>query len=132
MTSKARSRAIPALPNLPSSKSLPIRVTPCGTRRGGENFGNGLLGSGAQSLRASDTSTNPARKVSEGWPVKFVMVSISSRSEGTKSKSTWEKTRDISSATFRRKRSTCTRSTAERNRDCRKMLGQASGVCTLS
>ena len=40
--------------------------------------------SGAQSLRASDTSTNPARSVSEGCPVKLVMVSISSRKRGHK------------------------------------------------
>jgi len=32
-------------------------VTPWGTRRGGENFGSGRLGSGAQSVRASATST---------------------------------------------------------------------------
>ena len=31
-----------------------MSVTPCGTRRGGENFGSGCVGSGAQSLRASD------------------------------------------------------------------------------
>ncbi len=85
-------------------------------------------GSGAQSLRAVDTSTKPARNVSEGCPVKLVMVSISSRSEGTRSKSTLEKTRAISMATLRRKRSVCTKSTAERNRDWRKMLGQASGT----
>ena len=30
-----------------------MSVTPCGTRRGGENFGSGFAGSGAQSLRAS-------------------------------------------------------------------------------
>jgi hypothetical protein len=46
-------------------------VTPCGTRRGVENFGSGFAGSGAQSLRASPTLTNPARSVSDGWPVKF-------------------------------------------------------------
>ena len=43
---------------------------------------------GAQSLRASPTITNPARSVSEGWPVKFVIVSISSRKLGTSSTST--------------------------------------------
>ena len=51
---------------MPSSKSLAISVTPCGTRRGGENFGSGCAGSGAQSLRASETSTKPARSVSDG------------------------------------------------------------------
>ena len=50
--------------------------------------GSGWFGSGAQSLRASDTSTKPARSVSDGCPVKLVMVSISSRSEGTSSRST--------------------------------------------
>ncbi len=40
-TAKARSSAIPARPSVPSSKSRPIKVMPCGTRRGGENFGNG-------------------------------------------------------------------------------------------
>ena len=38
---------------MPSSNKRPISVTPCGTRRGGENFGSGCAGSGAQSLRAS-------------------------------------------------------------------------------
>ena len=50
-----------------------MRVTPWGTRRGGLNFGRGLLGSGAQSLRASETSTKPVRRVSEGCPVLLVM-----------------------------------------------------------
>jgi hypothetical protein len=50
-----------------------MKVTLCGTRRGGENPGSGCAGSGAQSLRASETSTKPARKVSYGWPVKLVM-----------------------------------------------------------
>ena len=107
-------------------------MTPCGTRRGGENLGSGFVGSGAQSLRASETSTNPARRVSDGCPVKLVMVSISSRSDGTSSRSTCENTRAISFATLRRKRSACTKSTAERKRDWRKVLGQASGTCTLS
>ena len=48
-------------------------MTPCGTRRGGENFGNGCAGSGAQSLRASATCTKPARSVSDGWPVKLAI-----------------------------------------------------------
>src|ERR1039457_6853844 len=104
-TPKFRSSASPAHPSVPSSNSRPISVTPCGTRRGGENFGSGALGSGAQSLRASGTSTKPARNVSEGCPVKLVMVSISSRSEGTSNRSTWEKTRAISTATLRRNRS---------------------------
>src|SRR5437762_8421546 len=132
MTLKLRSRASPARPSVPSSKNRPMRVTPWGTRRGGENLGSGLLGSGAQSLRASDTSTKPARSVSEGCPVKLVMVSISSRSDGTSSRSTWEKTRAISLATLRRNRSDWTKSTADRNRDWRKRFGQASGTCTLS
>ena len=64
---------------VPSSNNRPISVTPCGTRLGGENFGSGLLGSGAQSVRASPTSMNPALIVSDGCPVKFVIVNISSR-----------------------------------------------------
>ena len=84
-TPKARSSASPARATVPSSNSRPSSVTPCGTRRGGENFGSGCAGSGAQSLRASETSTKPARKVSDGCPVKFEMVSISSRSDGTSS-----------------------------------------------
>src|SRR5258706_15705822 len=76
------SSAIPARAIVPSSNKRPIRVTPCGTRRGGENFGSGLAGSGAQSLRASATCTVPVRSVSEGWPVLFEIVSISSRSDG--------------------------------------------------
>ena len=40
--------------------------------------------------------------------------------------------RAISIATLRRKRSACTKSTAERKRDWRKMLGHASGTCILS
>ena len=62
---------MPTRPIVPSSNSRPMSVTPCGTRRGGENFGSGFAGSGAQSLRASDTSTKPARNVSDGWPVKL-------------------------------------------------------------
>jgi hypothetical protein len=50
-----------------------MKVTLCGTRRGGENPGSGCAGSGGQSLRASETSTKPAREVSDGWPVKLVM-----------------------------------------------------------
>src|SRR5579863_2808654 len=69
---------------------------------------------------------------SAGCPVKFVMVSISSRTEGTRSRSTWEKRRAISSATFRRSRSAWTKSTAERNCAWRKIFGQASGTCALS
>jgi hypothetical protein len=109
-----------------------MSVTPCGTRRGGENLGKGWAGSGAQSLRASATSTKPARNVSDGCPVKFVIVSISSRSEGTSSRSTYEKIRAISCATLRRSRSACTKSTADRNRAWRKRFGQASGTCALS
>src|SRR5689334_15427512 len=59
---------MPARTIVPSSNKRPMSVTPCGTRRGGENFGKGCCGSGAQSLRASDTSTKPAGKVSDGWP----------------------------------------------------------------
>ena len=36
---------------VPSSNNRPSNVTPCGTRRGVENFGKGFFGSGAQSLR---------------------------------------------------------------------------------
>jgi hypothetical protein len=51
-----------------------MRVMPWGTRRGGENFAGGLAGSGAQSLRASETSMKPcaqgergmARRVGDG------------------------------------------------------------------
>src|SRR5438445_755937 len=131
-TPKARSRARLARQRVPSSKRRPSRVTPWGTRRGGENFGNGFCGSGAQSERASETSTKPARSVSEGWPVLLLMVSISSRSEGTSSRSTSEKMRAISWQTLRRKRSVWTKSTAERKRAWRKRLGQESCVCILS
>src|SRR4051812_44756623 len=75
VTAKSLSSATPTRPTKPSSKRRPRSVMPCGTRRGGSNFGRGFAGSGAQSLRASETSTNPARSVSDGWPVKFVMVS---------------------------------------------------------
>src|SRR6185503_20749324 len=101
-------------------------------RRGGENFGKGCCGSGAQSLRASDTSTKPAGKVSDGWPVKLVMTSISSRKEGTSSKSTYENRRAISWATLWRKRSACTKSTADKKRAWRRTFGHASGTCILS
>jgi len=95
-TLKILSSANPTLASLPSSNSCPISVTPCGTRRGGENFGKGCCGSGAQSLRASDTSTKPARKVNDGCPVELVMTSISSRNDGTSNRSTSEKMRAIS------------------------------------
>ena len=61
-----RSSASPARAIVPSSNNRPMSVTPCGTRRGGENLGNGCAGSGAQSLRASDTWTKPVRSVSDG------------------------------------------------------------------
>ena len=83
----ARAR-VPTCPTSPSSNNRPRIVMPCGTRRGGLNFGSGCAGSGAQSLRASETFTNPARSVSDGCPVKFVIVSCSSRSDGTISTST--------------------------------------------
>lgn len=105
ITPNVRSSARPARPIVPSSNSLPISVTPCGTLLGGENFGSGAFGSGAQSLRASETSTKPARSVSDGCPVELVIVRISSRSEGTSNRSTWEKMRAISTATLRRSRS---------------------------
>src|SRR5262249_42128865 len=109
-----------------------MSVTPCGTRRGGLNFGRGFLGSGAQSLRASETSTKPARKVSEGCPVKFVMVSISSRKDGTRSRSPSEKKRAHSFPAFRRQRYVCTKQTAERKRDWRKRCGHASGAWSFN
>jgi hypothetical protein len=43
-----------------------------------------------------------------------------------------EKMRAISCATLRRRRSACTKSTAERKRAWRKRLGQASGTCAFS
>src|SRR5260370_41899631 len=94
-TAKARSRAMPTRPRVPSSKRRPIKVMPWGTRRGGENLGRGFFGSGAQSERASETWTKPARKVSEGWPVWLLMVRISSRSDGTSRRSTSENMRAI-------------------------------------
>ncbi len=80
---RARSKAIPIRPSVPSSKSFPIKVTPCGTRRGAENFGKGLADQ-AQSLRASETCTKPARSVKDGCPVKFPIVRASSRRDGTR------------------------------------------------
>jgi serine/threonine-protein kinase len=65
-TAIPRSSARPARASVPSSNRRPMSVTPCGTRRGGENVGSGLFGSGAQSLRASAICTNPARSVSDG------------------------------------------------------------------
>ena len=44
----------------------------------------------------------------------------------------FEKTRTISFATFRRNRSAWTKSTADRKRDWRNRLGQASGTCIFS
>jgi hypothetical protein len=64
--------------------------------------------------------------------VKFVMIRISSRSAGTRSRSTFSKSRAISPATLRRRRSAWTKSTAERKRDCRNVFGQASGTCTFN
>src|SRR6476659_7817924 len=58
-TPNALSSSMPTLPSSPSSNNRPTSVIPWGTRRGGSNLGSGLEGSGAQSLRASDTSTNP-------------------------------------------------------------------------
>ena len=40
--------------------------------------------------------------------------------------------RPISLATMRRKRSVCTKSTADRKRDWRKVFGHASGTCIFS
>jgi len=58
-TPKARSSASPTLPSVPSSNRRPIRVTPWGTRRGVGKVGSGLLGSGAQSLRALTLRRSP-------------------------------------------------------------------------
>ena len=77
------------------------------------------------------TCTKPARSVSDGWPVKLPMVSISSRSDGTSSRSTSPKMRAISPATRRRSRSAWTKSTAERNRASRNRFGHASGTCAF-
>ena len=126
---RARCRRVPIVP---SSNMRPMRQIPCGTRRFAANFGSGFAGSGAQSLRAWPISTNPARTTSAGCPVKFVIVRISSRSAGTRSTSTFSKMRAISCATMRRRRSACTKSTAERKRDCRKRFGHASGTCIFS
>src|ERR1051326_5223308 len=52
-----------------------IGVMPCGIRRGGLNFGSGFAGSGAQSLRASETSTNPAPGERDGYPGKLLLES---------------------------------------------------------
>ncbi len=40
-TPSDRSSASPAVAIVPSSNNWPISVTPCGTLRGGENFGSG-------------------------------------------------------------------------------------------
>jgi DNA-binding transcriptional LysR family regulator len=120
---------------LRSNSTRPIRSDPMRhAPRGGANgaFGSGCAGFGAQSLRACATVTEPVRRVSDGWPVKFEMVSISSRSDGTSSRSTCEKMRAISSATLRRMRSACTKSTADRKRASRNRLGQASGTWAFS
>src|SRR5262249_6122398 len=131
-TPDAFSRAIATAPIVPSSKRRPISETPCGTRRGVENFGIGFFGSGAQSLRASVTCRKPVRSTIAGWPVKLVIVRASSRSGGDRSTSIFAKRRAISAATLRRIRSAWTKSTAERKRACRKRFGHASGTCILS
>ena len=52
----------------PHRSSRPISVTPCGTRRGGENFGSGCFGSGAQSLRASRHFNETRAQSQRGMP----------------------------------------------------------------
>ncbi len=66
--------------------------------------------------------------------VKFVITRNSSRSmQGTSNRSTSrEQARSISIATLRRNLSACTKSTAERNRDWRKVFGHASGTCIFN
>ena len=86
---KARSRAMPTRPRVPFVEEAADERDAVRHAALGANFGSGCAGSGAQSLRAWPTSTKPARRVSDGWPVWFEMVSISSRSEGTRSRSTF-------------------------------------------
>src|SRR5204862_388184 len=109
---------------VPSSKRRPMSVMPCGTRRGGLNFGSGFLGSGGQWLRASETLTNPARSVSEGWPVKLVIVSISSRKDGTSNKSTCEKMGALSLWARLRRSRVCLARWRDRRRRGRKLRGE--------
>ena len=57
-TPNACSSANPTWPTQPVLEQPADDRDAMGTRRGGANFGSGFAGSGAQSLRASDTSTN--------------------------------------------------------------------------
>ena len=139
---------IPAGARRPRSARAPAPVRPgrsCPRRTAGRSASRRAARAAAGRTWAADspdrapsrcaprtTSTKPARSVSDGCPVKLLMVSISSRSDGTSSRSTSEKMRAISPATLRRNRSACTKSTAERKRAWRNRLGQASGTCTLS
>src|SRR5438270_326370 len=59
------------------------------------------------------------------------MTSIS-ENEGTSSTSTVSKSCAIATATLRRRRSACTKSTAEMKRDWRNVLGQAPAVFTAT
>ena len=91
-----------------------------------------MTGHAADVRRRPTRPGDPVLSVSDGCPVKLEMVSISSRSDGTSSRSTSPMIRAISEAKRCRSRSACTKSTAERKRDIRKKLGQASGTCAFS
>ena len=85
----ARSSAMPTRPSVPSSNRRPIERR----RRAARGAAARTSAAGAPDRAPSRcaprvTSTKPARSVSDGWPVKFEIVSISSRSDGTSSTST--------------------------------------------
>jgi len=124
---------IPAAALRRHGRRAPIRwrrAPPCLLRRaGGENSGSGCARSGAQSLRASATSTKPARSVSDGCPVKLPIVSISSRSEGPAASPLPRKCRAISCATLRRCGPPATESEPAECRNTSESASRISSAC---
>ncbi len=109
-----------------------MRVTPWGTRRGGLNFGSGCLrvggpvaaGFGDFDEAGAEGERRMAGEVGDDEHL------VAQR--GDEEQIDLDMMRAISWATLRRRRSVCTKSTAERKRDWRKMLGQASGTWAFS
>ena len=125
------SSARPARATVPSSNNRPSSVTPCGTRRGGENFGSGCAGVRCP-IAARFAHFHKARPHGQRrMPCEIRDHQCLIAQRRNQQQIHLGEVRAISSATLRRKRSARTKSTAERKRDCRNRFGQASGTCAF-
>ena len=126
------SSARPSASGLPSSNSRPHMQIVCGTSRTvPPRAASGCVRPSDGRPRGGD-GRSPIGRQRQGWPVKLVMTSMGPIWLGPTIASTCAKAASISPITRRRKRSSCTWSTAERKRALRNALGQASGSCHAS